>query len=75
MAESLDMKPLVEPGRELIGDEKERYSRHLLIPDLDAIGQQRILNAKVLVIGGLPFFIYSTDETPYRRKTAPYRKD
>lgn len=26
-------------------------------------------------IGGLPFFIYSTDETPYRRKTAPYRKD
>ena len=62
MAESLDMKPLVEPGRELIGDENERYSRHLLIPDLDAIGQQRILNAKVLVIGagglGSPTIMY-----------------
>jgi len=26
-------------------------------------------------INGQPFFIFSTDETPYRRKTAPYRKD
>lgn len=27
-----------------------------------------------LSINGLPFYIFSTDETPYRRETAPYRK-
>ena len=28
-----------------------------------------------LSINGLPFYIFSTDETPYRRQTAPYRKE
>lgn len=27
-----------------------------------------------LSVNGLPFYIFSTDETPYRRQTAPYRK-
>lgn len=27
-----------------------------------------------LSVNGLPFYIFSTDETPYRRETAPYRK-
>lgn len=27
-----------------------------------------------LSVNGLPFFIYATDETPYRRQTAEYRK-
>mgnify|MGYP000019299499 FL=1 len=62
MAESLDMKPIVEPGRELTGDELARYSRHLLIPDINHIGQQRISNAKVLCIGagglGSPTIMY-----------------
>ena len=62
MAESLDMKPIVEPGRELTGDEMARYSRHLLIPDINHIGQQRISNAKVLCIGagglGSPTIMY-----------------
>lgn len=62
MAESLDMKPIVEPGRELSSDERARYSRHILIPDIDHIGQQRIINAKVLCIGagglGSPTIMY-----------------
>jgi len=28
-----------------------------------------------LSINGQPFFMYTSDETPYRRQTAPYRKD
>ena len=62
MAESLDMKPIVQPGRELSADEKERFSRHLLIPEIDAIGQMRIVNSKVLCIGagglGSPTIMY-----------------
>ena len=26
-------------------------------------------------VGGLPFYIFSSEETPYRRQTAPYRKE
>ena len=62
MAELLDMKALVEPGRALTDAERERYSRHLLIPDVDSIGQARIINAKVLCIGagglGSPTIMY-----------------
>lgn len=28
-----------------------------------------------VAINGQPFFMYTTDESPYRRQTAPYRKD
>ena len=42
--------------------EMARYSRHILIPDIDHIGQQRIINAKVLCIGagglGSPTILY-----------------
>ena len=62
MAELLHMKALVEPGRALTNEEKQRYSRHLLIPDVDMLGQQRLLNAKVLCIGagglGSPTILY-----------------
>ena len=51
MAELLDMKALVEPGRALTNEEIRRYSRHLLIPDIDLVGQQRIVNSRVLCIG------------------------
>ena len=43
--------PLVEPGAELTTDEINRYSRHVLLPDIGAIGQRRLKNARVLVIG------------------------
>ena len=56
------MKALVEPGRALNDAEKQRYSRHILIPDIDLEGQQRIINAKVLCIGagglGSPTIMY-----------------
>ena len=62
MAESLYMKPIVEPGRNLSKDEQARYSRHILIPEIDLIGQMRIANAKVLCIGagglGSPTIMY-----------------
>ena len=54
--------PLVDPAGELSPDEVERYSRHLIIPEIGAIGQRRLKNAKVLVIGagglGSPALLY-----------------
>ena len=56
------LPPLVPPGPELTRDEIERYSRHLLIPDVGLIGQRRLRNARVLVIGagglGSPVLLY-----------------
>ena len=54
--------PLVEPADGLTSDEVERYSRHLIIPEIGALGQRRLKNAKVLVIGagglGSPTLLY-----------------
>ena len=47
----LSLDPLVEPAADLTAAEVERYSRHLIIPEIGAIGQRRLKNAKVLVIG------------------------
>lgn len=62
MAELSDMKAIVEPGRELTDEQILRYSRHLLIPDIDNLGQRRINNAKVLCVGagglGSPTIMY-----------------
>jgi molybdopterin/thiamine biosynthesis adenylyltransferase/rhodanese-related sulfurtransferase len=62
MAELRHMKALVEPGRKLTNDELSRYSRHLLLPNVDLLGQERLLNAKVLCIGagglGSPTILY-----------------
>ncbi|MDX7990998.1 molybdopterin-synthase adenylyltransferase MoeB [Xenorhabdus littoralis] len=56
------LPPLVEPAPHLDKEEKERYSRHLLLPDIGYIGQCRLKNAKVLVIGagglGSPALLY-----------------
>jgi adenylyltransferase/sulfurtransferase len=53
---------LVEPAAELTTDEVRRYSRHLIIPDVGMVGQKRLKNAKVLVIGagglGSPALLY-----------------
>ena len=43
--------PLVEPGSDLTVEEIERYSRHLTLAQVGEIGQRRLTNARVLVIG------------------------
>ncbi|NUS36698.1 MAG: molybdopterin-synthase adenylyltransferase MoeB [Pseudarthrobacter sp.] len=59
---TLSLGPLVEPAGELSPEEVERYSRHLIIPEIGALGQRRLKNAKVLVIGagglGSPALLY-----------------
>jgi len=53
--------PFEEP-RKLTDEQKERYSRHLLIPEVGIEGQQKLLDAKVLMIGagglGSPSALY-----------------
>ena len=59
---STPLPPLVEPAAELTREEVARYSRHLIIPDLGLVGQKRLKNARVLVIGagglGSPTLLY-----------------
>ena len=59
---STPLPPLVEPAAELTREEVQRYSRHLIIPDLGLDGQKRLKNARVLVIGagglGSPALLY-----------------
>lgn len=59
---NVSLDPLVEPAGELSPEEVERYSRHLIIPEIGATGQRRLKNAKVLVIGagglGSPALLY-----------------
>ena len=61
-SKTIKLPPIVEPAGELSQNEIERYSRHLIIPEVGLIGQRRIKNAKVLVIGagglGSPTLLY-----------------
>jgi sulfur-carrier protein adenylyltransferase/sulfurtransferase len=41
----------VETPRALTKEQRERYSRHLLIPEVGVEGQQKLLDAKVLLLG------------------------
>jgi molybdopterin/thiamine biosynthesis adenylyltransferase/rhodanese-related sulfurtransferase len=41
----------VEASASLTRDQRERYSRHLLIPEVGVEGQQKLLEAKVLLLG------------------------
>ncbi|WP_141577954.1 adenylyltransferase/sulfurtransferase MoeZ [Actinomadura sp. WMMA1423] len=58
----MSLPPLVEPAPELTRDEVNRYSRHLIIPDVGMAGQKRLKNARVLVVGagglGSPALLY-----------------
>src|SRR5439155_16751596 len=48
--------------RILTPEQQERYSRHLLVPEVGAEGQQKLLDAKVLLLGagglGSPAALY-----------------
>lgn len=59
---STALPPLVPPGPPLSAVEAQRYSRHLLIPEVGSEGQRRLRNAKVLVLGagglGSPTLLY-----------------
>src|SRR6516225_3643707 len=52
----------VETPRYLSAEQRERYSRHLLLPEVGAEGQQKLLDAKVLLLGagglGSPTALY-----------------
>lgn len=56
------MQPLVPPASELTSDERERYNRHLLLPQIGDDGQRRLKNAAVLCVGagglGSPILMY-----------------
>ena len=59
---SLALPPLSEPGPELGRDETHRYARHLLVPAIGEVGQRRLRNAHVAVLGagglGSPALLY-----------------
>jgi molybdopterin/thiamine biosynthesis adenylyltransferase/rhodanese-related sulfurtransferase len=52
----------VEIPRVLTPEQRERYSRHMLVPEIGAEGQQKLLDAKVLLLGagglGSPTALY-----------------
>jgi sulfur-carrier protein adenylyltransferase/sulfurtransferase len=52
----------VEVPRTLTAEQRERYSRHLLLPEVGIEGQQKLLDAKVLLLGagglGSPAALY-----------------
>ncbi len=52
----------VETPRSLTAEQRERYSRHLLLPEVGMDGQQKLLDAKVLLLGagglGSPAALY-----------------
>jgi molybdopterin/thiamine biosynthesis adenylyltransferase/rhodanese-related sulfurtransferase len=52
----------VEVPRKLTDEQRERYSRHMLVPEIGPGGQQKLLDAKVLLLGagglGAPTALY-----------------
>jgi sulfur-carrier protein adenylyltransferase/sulfurtransferase len=52
----------VQTPRTLTAEQRERYSRHLLLPEVGPEGQQRLLDARVLLLGagglGSPAALY-----------------
>ncbi|MDO5672388.1 MAG: ThiF family adenylyltransferase [Actinomycetaceae bacterium] len=56
------LKPVISPGPALRADQRERYARHLVLEGIGDIGQRRLLNARVLMVGagglGSPALLY-----------------
>ena len=54
--------PVVDPGEPLSAHDTQRYARHISLPALNDVGQRRIGNARVLVVGagglGSPVLLY-----------------
>jgi molybdopterin/thiamine biosynthesis adenylyltransferase/rhodanese-related sulfurtransferase len=52
----------VDVPRSLTAEQRERYSRHMLVPEIGIEGQQKLLDAKVLLLGagglGSPTALY-----------------
>ncbi|HEY0345506.1 MAG TPA: rhodanese-like domain-containing protein, partial [Solirubrobacteraceae bacterium] len=52
----------VETPFRFTGDQRERYSRHFLLPEIGQAGQEKLLDAKVLLLGagglGSPAALY-----------------
>jgi molybdopterin/thiamine biosynthesis adenylyltransferase/rhodanese-related sulfurtransferase len=52
----------VEVPRQMSREQRERYSRHLLVPEIGQEGQEKLLDAKVLLLGagglGSPIALY-----------------
>ena len=55
-------RPAVGAPRTLTADQRNRYQRHLLLPEVGEAGQQKLLDAKVLLLGagglGSPAALY-----------------
>jgi adenylyltransferase/sulfurtransferase len=58
----MSLPPLVEPADALDAEEVARYSRHVILPDIGLLGQRRLKNARVAVVGagglGSPTLLY-----------------
>jgi adenylyltransferase/sulfurtransferase len=58
----MPIPPLVEPAAELSTEERTRYARHILLPQIGLEGQRRLKAARVLVVGagglGSPALMY-----------------
>ena len=56
------LNPLVEPGPELSASDRERFARHLPVPELGESAQRRLRAARVCVVGagglGSPALLY-----------------
>jgi MoaD family protein len=54
--------PAIAGGQDLSAEQRERYSRQIMIPQVGAAGQRRLLDAKVLIVGagglGSPAAVY-----------------
>jgi molybdopterin/thiamine biosynthesis adenylyltransferase/rhodanese-related sulfurtransferase len=47
----------VEVPRALTGEQRERYSRHLLVPEIGLEGQLKLLDARVLLLGAAALYL------------------